>query len=199
VLAVDLAARLVDRARAKADGRGLRNLEFRVGDMLALDLPDASFDAVICVFGIFFVPDMGAAVRELWRMVRPGGRLAVTTWGPRLFEPASSVFWEAVRSERADLHKAFNPWDRISEPQELRRLLLEGGVESAEVIAEHGEHPLPSPEDWWTIVLGSGYRGTVEQLDDAARSRVRAACALAIGERGIRSIEASVVYAVAGR
>ncbi len=91
VLGVDLAENLLQLARAKARQRGLKNIEFRQGDMLDLGLPDFHFDAVICVFGIFFVPDMQAAVRELWRRVRPGGNLAITTWGPRFFEPVNTV------------------------------------------------------------------------------------------------------------
>src|SRR5262249_22141112 len=87
VLGVDLAEHLLALCRAKARQRGLAQLECRTGDMLALDLPDGAFDAVVCVFGIFFVPDMEAAARELWRLVRPGGLLAITTWGPRLWEP----------------------------------------------------------------------------------------------------------------
>src|SRR5258707_7530195 len=52
VMGVDLAARLLDNARAKAKGRGLANVEFRSGDMLDLQIPER-FDAVVCVFGIF--------------------------------------------------------------------------------------------------------------------------------------------------
>jgi SAM-dependent methyltransferase len=51
--------------------------------------PAASFDAVICVFGVFFLPVIEDGIAELWRLVRPGGRLAVTVWGPRLFEPGA--------------------------------------------------------------------------------------------------------------
>src|SRR5262245_51289668 len=86
VLGIDLSLRLLALARAKARARGLAHVELRAGDLLALDLPEAPFDAVVCVFGVFFVPDMAAAVRSLWQAVRPGGRLAVTTWGPRFFE-----------------------------------------------------------------------------------------------------------------
>jgi ubiquinone/menaquinone biosynthesis C-methylase UbiE len=110
VLGIDLAENLLDLARAKAKTCGLENVEFRIGDMLDLGLPGAEFDAVVCVFGIFFVPDIPQAVRELWKQVRPGGQLAVTTWGPRLFEPANSAFWESVREVRPDLYKGFNPW-----------------------------------------------------------------------------------------
>ena len=140
VLGVDIAERLLELARAKAAARGLSNAEFRVGDILALD--ESGFDAVVCVFGIFFVPDMTAAVRSLWSAVRSGGRLAVTTWGPRFFEPATTAFWNAVRDVRPDLYKGFNPWDRISEPASLRELLRAGGIGQADVAAESGTHPI---------------------------------------------------------
>ena len=197
VLGIDVAEKLLELARAKAAARGLANAEFRFGDMLDLRLPESHFDAVVCVFGIFFVPDMAAAVRSLWKVVRPGGRLAITTWGPRFFEPATTAFWNAVRDVRPDLHKGFNPWDRISEPQAVRALLEDGGAAGAEVVAQAGTHPISSPEAWWSAVLGSGYRGTLEQMDTEARERVRVANMDYVRRAGIRSVEANVVYAVA--
>jgi hypothetical protein len=109
---------------------------------------------VICVFGIFFVPDMVGATKELRRMVRPGGQLAITTWGPRLLEPANGAFWDAIREERPDPLRGFNPWDRISTPAGLRELIDEAGVRDAEIVAEAGSHPLHDPEDWWLIAMG---------------------------------------------
>jgi len=197
VLGIDLAEKLLERARTKANERGLQNIVFRVGDMLDLKHPKSGFDAVVCVFGIFFVPDMPAAVRALWHVVRPGGRLAITTWGPRFFEPASTAFWNAIREVRPDLYKGFNPWDRICDPPSVLALLREGGVEQAEILAEAGEHPIPSPEAWWSAVLGSGYRGTLEQLDADACEHVRIANLDYIRRSRIVSVEANVVYATA--
>src|SRR5215471_18217968 len=105
VIGIDVATQLLELARKKAIQRNLGNIEFEVGDMLSMRFPVASFDAVICVFGIFFVPDMVMAVRELWRRVRPGGKLAVTTWGPNLFEPGSNTFWRSIMAVRPDLYK----------------------------------------------------------------------------------------------
>ena len=197
MLGIDLSEGLLALARRKASSRGLANAEFRRGDALALPVEDGSFDAVVCVFAIFFVPDMPAAVRSLWRAVRPGGKLAVTTWGPRFLEPGSGAFWSAVRTERPDLYKGYNPWDRISEPAAVEALLREGGVEGANAVAEAGEHPIPSPEAWWSAVLGTGYRGTFEQLDPAQKERVRLANLEYVRSSGIRSVEANVVYAAA--
>jgi len=200
VLGVDLAANLLALAREKAGVLELGNLELRTGDLLELGLPPASFDAVVCVFGVFFVPDMPAAVRALWRLVRPGGRLALTTWGPRLFEPVNSVFWRAIAERRPELHRSFNPWDRITDPVAVRELLSEGGVpagERAEVVAESATHPIDSSADWWALVLGSGYRGTVDLLSPSDRAHVQAACAAFIRAERVRSVETNVVYAVA--
>lgn len=199
VIGVDLADAMLERGREKAQRLALRNVEFRVGDMLDLPLPAAHFDAVICVFGIFFVPDMQAAIRALWRMLRPGGKLAITTWGPRWFEPGSSAFWNSIREVRPDLYKGFNPWDRVCDPNSLRALMREAGVENAAAVAEAGWHPIPSADAWWRAALGSGYRGTLEQLSAEERARVHAANVDFIERTGCRAVEANVVYANATR
>jgi ubiquinone/menaquinone biosynthesis C-methylase UbiE len=199
VLGVDIAERLLVLARAKANALRLSNVEFRSGDMLDLKLPAESFDAVVCVFGIFFVPDMTAAVQSLWRCVRRGGRLAITTWGPRFLEPANSAFWDSIRSVRPDLYKGFNPWDRICDPRSLRELLRAGGIEQAEIVAESGEHAIDSPEAWWAAVLGTGYRGTVEQLTAQDLQSVRAANFDYVRRSRITAVEVNVVYALAAK
>ena len=197
VVGVDLAKQLLQSARAKAVQRRLGNIEFEVGDMLAMRFPVASFDAVVCVFGIFFVPDMAMAVSQLWRRVRPGGKLAVTTWGPKFCEPANATFWSSIKDIRPDLYKGFNPWDRINDPAGLRKILDEGGVASPNIIAENRLHPIKSHEDWWTIVLGSGYRGTVEQLTLTERQEVKKANLAFIHDENISAVETNALYALA--
>ena len=150
-----------------------------------------------CVFGIFFLPEMAAGIAELWRLVRPGGRLAVTVWGPRIFEPATQVFWDAVATERPDLVGGFHPWTRATEASELAALLRQGGVEGALTEAEANTLPLATAEDWWTIVLGTGYRATVEQLGPDAAERVRLATLSALRDERVLHVQANVVYSVA--
>ena len=197
VIGVDLAKELLELARAKAIQRRLRNIEFEIGDMLSLRFPIASFDAVACVFGIFFVPDMSKAVSELWSRIRPGGKLAVTTWGPNFCEPANDAFWCSIKNLRPELYKGFNPWDRINDPAGLRKILDEGGVASPKIIAENRLHPIKSPEDWWTIVLGSGYRGTIEHLNPTERQKVKEANLAFIRDEKVSAVETNVVYALA--
>jgi len=73
----------------------------------------------------------------------------------------------------------------------------EGGVEQAEVVAEAAVHPIVSPEAWWAAVLGTGYRGTVDQLDPHDFERVRAANLDYVRGSAISAVEVNVVYATA--
>jgi ubiquinone/menaquinone biosynthesis C-methylase UbiE len=199
VIAVDLAEELLKLGRAKAKAAGPRNLEFRRGDMTALGFPDRHFDAVVCVFGIFFVPNMEAQAAELWRMVRPGGQLAITTWGPGIFAPAYEVWLAAVRRVRPDLYSAFNPWDRITTPDAVRRLFTDAGVPSVEVVAEKGHQALRGPEDFWIIALGSGLRWTIDQMGVEAARSVRQEILTTLAAKGVDRVETNVIYAVAQR
>jgi len=199
VVAVDLAQNLLDKGSRRAAGRGLANIEFRRADLEDLPFADRSFDVVMCLFGIFFVPDLHRAVRGLWRLVRPDGFLAITIWGAKMFEPADDKFWEAVRREDPELLKSIKPWNKIVEPDPLRALLVECDVTDPVVVAEPGTHPLNTPEDWWTIILGSGYRSTVDALSPVDRERVRVTTIEAVRREKIREIRADVVYAVARR
>ncbi|HME11403.1 MAG TPA: class I SAM-dependent methyltransferase [Candidatus Acidoferrum sp.] len=197
VLGVDLAENLLRLGRSKAAQLGLSHMEFRHGDIEALDPTRETFDAVVCVLGIFFLADMSAGVRHLWRFVRPGGQMAITTWGLRVLEPGSSAFWLAVRDERPDLYKGYNPWDRINEPAALATMLLEGGVHTAKIAAESGVQALNSPEEFWTIALGSGYRSVIEQLDKVSRDKVRNATLDRMCKQNVRSVETNAIYAIA--
>ena len=199
VVGVDLAENLLELARAKAKQHGLTNIQFQSGDLMRLPFEEGSFDIVVCVFGIFFVPDMEAALRELKRVVRNSGRVAVTTWGPRFFEPASTAFWNSIRDVRPDLYKGFNPWDRISEVDAVIDLLAGAGLSDVTAVAESDTQAVNAPEDWWAMIMGSGFRGTVEQLSPEERDRVRSANLDFIQRTSLRELEANVVYATAVR
>ena len=177
---------------------GCHSVEFRLGDMLDLRLPPDHFDAVVCVFGIFFVPDMPAAVRALWQVTRPGGRLAITTWGPRFLEPATTAFWDAIRDVRPDLYKGFNPGIASRILRLCARSCERPASREPRSVAEPGMHAIATADDWWSAVLGTGYRGTLEQLD-AACARARSRCQLRLHRQIGRSARSrsNVVYAVA--
>jgi ubiquinone/menaquinone biosynthesis C-methylase UbiE len=199
VIGVDLAEQLLARGREKARQQSLANIEFLKADMTELNYPDAHFDAVICVFGVFFVPNMESLVADLWRMIRPGGKLAVTTWGPRIFAPAYEVWNEAVRKVRPDLYAAFNPWDRITTPDAVKTLFRSAGVPSVDIEPEEGYQPLASPGDFWTIAQGSGLRWTIDQLGPHRAEQVKQVVLEWLAAHRVDRVETNVIYALATR
>jgi hypothetical protein len=84
----------------------------------------------------------------MWRHLAPGGALAVTTWGPHLFEPGNSLFWQEVGRLRPDLDRAFNPWDDLVTPDALGSLLRSVGIGDVVVTAEGGTHRLLTSDDF---------------------------------------------------
>ena len=195
VIAVDLAEQMLAEGRLKAERLGLKNVDFMRGDMTELGFPDGHFDGVVCVFAVFFVPDMERQVAELWRMVRPGGQLAITSWASGLFEPCASAFWAEVGRRQPNLVRQSNPWDRIGSPQALSQLLEQSGVTGALVEAEAGQQQLLKPEDWWTAVMGSGLRGTVDQLAVREAEDLRRACTAWVRDNGVTALDTNVIYA----
>jgi SAM-dependent methyltransferase len=90
VTGIDLAPALIDTAKQRAADQGLA-IDYRIGDCEQLDLADASFDAVSSTCGVMFSPDHRASARELARVTRPRGRMALANWTPtggvaRIFE-----------------------------------------------------------------------------------------------------------------
>jgi ubiquinone/menaquinone biosynthesis C-methylase UbiE len=199
VLGIDVARPLLEMARAKAAREGLGNIEFGQGDATCTGLAGGSFDAVVCVFGVFFAPDMAAFVAEMWRLVRPGGVLAITTWGQGLWEPASTCFWESVRAVEPSLFRAFSPWDEITTPQALTDLFARGRVANPVVAANPGQQHLDSPDMFWDIVLGTGYRATIDALSREQRTQVRRRLLSELRSRNLTTIRTDVVFGTATR
>jgi ubiquinone/menaquinone biosynthesis C-methylase UbiE len=79
VVVSDVSPAMVEAARRRAEG--LPNVEVAVLDLSAIERPDASFDVVACRMGLMFALDPGAALAEFGRVLRPGGRIGVLTWG----------------------------------------------------------------------------------------------------------------------
>jgi SAM-dependent methyltransferase len=99
VVASDFAPEMTAIAAQRAAERGLGNVTARTLDMEDIDEPDGSFDVVLCREGLMLVPDPARAVREIRRVLRPGGRWAISVWGPRERNPWLGVVLDAVSEQ----------------------------------------------------------------------------------------------------
>jgi SAM-dependent methyltransferase len=102
VLATDISEGIIELARQVAHERGLTQVETRRMDGEHLDLPDASFDAVLCRLGLMYMPHPATALREWRRVLRPGGRVAVAVFSTPDRNPWGAVPAAIIR-RRAQL------------------------------------------------------------------------------------------------
>lgn len=194
VIALDISEQLLALGRQQAVRQGIRNIDFCCEDMTELDYPDQSMDAVVSVLSIFFVDDMEMQIRRLWSLLKPGGTLAVTCWGPCVLEPAMSAWMDIVGDVRPDLYTDSSPGGRISRPKELQSLFRAGGARDVTVIEEPGSHLLKRPADWWDIVLGSGLRGVMEEMSEREFALVKARTLNWADQVRLSSLELNVLY-----
>src|SRR2546423_11120659 len=91
VVATDISAQMIAFGRERAAAVGVENIEFLESDAASLEFPEDSFDAALSRFGIIFEPDGEAAAARGRGFLRPGGRLAIASWGPPERVPFLSI------------------------------------------------------------------------------------------------------------
>jgi ubiquinone/menaquinone biosynthesis C-methylase UbiE len=176
---------------------------WQTADAQALPFEDASFDAVVCQFGIMFVPDKLLALREMRRVLRPRGTLLATTWNVLERNGATLVLHDlAIETFPEDPPMFFLTPFSMPDPEEVRALAHDAGFAAVriETIDKVGESE--SAEHFATgLVRGNPmWHQLVERGVDAAafEAKVAAALARAYGGQPNRSpLSAHVLTAVA--
>ena len=156
VVATDFAPGMIQRLRGRASRAGLTNLAAEVMDGQALTLPDASFDAAFSMFGLIFFPDRAAGFRELYRVLRPGGKVAVGAWSRPERVRITSIFGQAARRALPERPVPPSPPAlSLQDPEVFAREMRQAGFARVEVrsVVHHWE--APTPEAAWEASEGS--------------------------------------------
>ena len=149
---------------------------FQQADAQDLPFEDASFDLVLCLFGVMFFPDKVRANAEARRVLRPGGRYVLVTFDRLDLNPIPQAAGEAVASLFPDDPRymergPFSYSDAGLVEQDLRA----GGFESIEIETVELSSPITARHAALGIVLGSPFRAEIERLDASALERATAA------------------------
>lgn len=148
VVAVDFAPAMLAELRARAAAAGITNVEAQAGDGQALPFPDRSFDAAYSMFGLIFFPDRGAGLRELARVLRPGGRALVASWPPSERIPVFKALFAAMRAELPDSKFGEGP-TALGTADDFRAEMGAAGLSAVEVHEHVVVTGTATPERFW--------------------------------------------------
>jgi ubiquinone/menaquinone biosynthesis C-methylase UbiE len=158
VVAVDQSPAMLDLLRKRA-GRENLAIETRVMDGHALELADASFDVAGSQFGVMLFPDMPKAIREMARVVKPGGRVVVHAYGDPHQIEFLGFFVNAIRSVRPEFDGP--PSDppplefQLSNPETLRTQLTAAGLHDVTVETVEEATEFRSAAELWDWIVSS--------------------------------------------
>ena len=176
VVVSDVAAEMVDIAARRAGARGLANVTPRVFGVEAIDDEDASYDVVLCREGLMFALDPELAVREIARVLRPGGRTALAVWASRERNPWLGCVFDAVSAqfERPMPPPGIPGPFSLGDAGRLEHLLA-GLLERVEV--EEVAVPLTAAsfDEWWSRIsaLAGPLSSILGGMPDEARAALR--------------------------
>ena len=152
VVLSDVAPEVTAIAAARAKALALTNVSTRELDLERIDEPDSSYDVVLCREGLMLVPDPARAAREIRRVLRPGGRVALSVWGPRDRNPWLGVVFDSVTAQLGvPMPPSAVPGPfALQDADQLAALLLDAGLAGAGVREVATPYSAASFEEWWT-------------------------------------------------
>ncbi len=184
VVAVDFAENMIERLRARAREAGVENVDARVMNGEALELLDASFDAAVSMFGWFMFADRARGLSEMHRVLKPSGRVLVTSWSTADRNTLLGNGMDALRAALPELPRPAKP-PATQSPETCATEMRAAGF--FDVTTTLSTHPVsfPSADDYWDMLERSGAPLVVlrKKLGEEAWQAAKARAAAFLRER----------------
>jgi ubiquinone/menaquinone biosynthesis C-methylase UbiE len=173
VTGIDLSNQMLQQTKRIVKTNGLNNVDLLKMDAEHLEFPDSTFDFVTCAFGIFFFPDMAAALHEMYRVCKPSGFIGITVFdkNPPTFSPGVQLYMQQVTAYNA--LRIASPYSISWAPEEVKTLLGQQAFHSIVLKSEPRDLIYANPEEWWAFLLTLASRGTIMAMDEKTRARFK--------------------------
>jgi len=156
VVAVDIAPTMIERLRVRASAEGLANIEGRIMNGEALELPDDTFDVSASLNGVSLFPNLTDGLKEIVRVTKPGGRVMIVTFGA----PRKAEFLTLLMGALKASVPGFTPLPmdppplpfQLADPGRFHRELAGAGLTDVRVEAAAWETAFASAERFWDVI-----------------------------------------------
>jgi len=171
VQAIDLSENMINQAQTKLKHAGFDNVDFHIMDAENLEFESNSFDVITCSYGLFFMPDMSAALKSWLRVLKPGGKIIFTSFAPSAFQPLTEIFIKNLAEY--DVVPPTPRWLQLAEEDLCKQILIDNGFEAPQVTQTQLGYHLGEFNHWWEVIQSAGYRGLYEQLPQEHRAEFK--------------------------
>ncbi len=186
VIGIDLSSGMLEQAANKAkqmtarDGGNAGNtevigsenfceIEFQQMDLEEINhqtrgLQDNTYDVATSSFGLFFLEDMTTNLQNIANKVKPGGKIAITTFTGEAFSPMSEIFLKHYEETGKEVQPL--SWKRLSTEELLTEQFNAVGITNINIHHEPLGYQMTNAQMWWDVVWNTGYRSLLNQLTD---------------------------------
>ena len=173
VTGIDLSTGMLQQARNKAAAKNLNNTRFHQMDLEYLSLKnldrlDQAFDIATSSFGLFFLEDMTKGLANIAGTVKPGGKIAITSFTGDAFSPMADLFIQRYESTGRVVPPL--SWKRLAAEELIRELF--GAVDITKVDIHHEPlgYQMTDAQMWWDVMWNAGWRTLLNQMPETKQS-----------------------------
>ena len=154
--AIDFSESMIKQFEESVNAEGFKNIQIHCGDAQELPFSDEMFDAAFSMFGLMFFPNRSKGYSEIYRTLKPGGKIIISSWAPLSDSPVMQTMFGAIKAMNPELPEPQSDINSLENPDYFKSELQDAGFKQIEIYAVEGDYPIRDVNEFWTeMVKGS--------------------------------------------